>query len=84
MCKTCDQCSPVRINGLFAHEQGCINQGAKWDRDEKEWIRGYDCKECGCFVKNGETCSCLEFDEMEEQGDLEEVDSLVLVLEGEE
>lgn len=58
--KTCDQCVSVRINGLFAHEQGCPNRGKKWDRDEERWVRMVECRECGCDVEEGTSCSCLD------------------------
>ena len=60
---TCDQCSAAMINGIFCHEQGCPNTGARYDRDAGEWVRGSECSECGDFVPRGECCNCMEGDD---------------------
>ena len=43
--KTCDQCEPMCINGVFCHESGCPNEAKAWVIDE--WLEVYECFECG-------------------------------------
>jgi len=54
--KTCDQCAPLAINGVFCHESGCPNCGKRWDAVDGEWVRYLACRECGCDVREGEVC----------------------------
>jgi hypothetical protein len=56
--KRCDQCAATRINGVFCHEHGCPNTGKRWE--DGEWVRYFECFECGCDVRQGETCDCQE------------------------
>jgi hypothetical protein len=54
--KTCDQCAPLAINGVFCHEAGCPNHGKRWFGGDAEWVRYVECRECGCDVREGEVC----------------------------
>ena len=54
--KTCDQCAPLAINGVFCHEAGCPNHGKRWNAVDAEWVRYVECRECGCDVREGEVC----------------------------
>ena len=54
--KTCDQCAPLAINGVFCHEDGCPNRGKRWDAVDAEWVRYVECRECGSGVREGEVC----------------------------
>lgn len=56
--KRCDQCELLRINGVVCHEIGCPNMGARWENGE--WIHYVECWDCGCDVKRGESCDCME------------------------
>lgn len=44
--KTCDQCAPLAINGVFCHESGCPNCGSD----------GMRLTASGCDVREGEVC----------------------------
>ena len=54
----CNQCEPVRINGIFCHEIGCPNMHKTWDANRGGWIAYKDCFQCGCPVEVGEQCDC--------------------------
>jgi hypothetical protein len=56
----CNQCEATMINGVFCHETRCPNQGKEW-RDG-EWIRTYECVECGCKHDDAQDASecCAE------------------------
>ena len=54
----CDQCEMLSINGVACHETGCPNSGKRYAYGA--WIRVVECRECGCEVEEGETCSCSE------------------------
>lgn len=54
----CDQCSALMINGVFCHETGCPNSGAKYE--DGEWVKCRDCFDCGLPVRVGEGCDCME------------------------
>ena len=43
----CDQCEALTINGVFCHETGCPNSGKVWDKSDQQWVRVYECPECG-------------------------------------
>jgi len=58
---TCDQCAWCRINGHFSHEQGCPNDGKRFEGGE--WVKYYECRECGCDVREGVFCNCDDYDE---------------------
>lgn len=62
----CDQCQMLAINGVNTHEIGCPNHGKTWNADEGEWVRFLKCHECGCDVREGDTCDCQENDEEED------------------
>jgi hypothetical protein len=52
--RSCDQCSPSVINGVFCHERGCPNEGKIWDVDK--WVGVYVCDICGYEVGENEPC----------------------------
>lgn len=54
----CDQCQMLSINGVPCHEIGCPNMGAKWI--DGEWVKFYECRDCGCEVVKGESCDCQD------------------------
>jgi hypothetical protein len=56
----CDSCQMLSINGIPCHETGCPNSRKTWDENRQEWVRYVECRECGCEVEQGETCSCFE------------------------
>lgn len=56
----CDQCAAAMINGTFCHETGCPNERKVWIPEEEQWVRFYDCFECGYPVRAGESCDCQE------------------------
>ena len=57
--KTCNQCTPMSINGIFCHETGCPNSQKTWV--DGEWILFLECSECGYEVEEGTFCNCSEF-----------------------
>ena len=61
----CDQCEMVSINGIPCHEMGCPNRRARWDGDN--WVKQFECRECGCMVDVGTSCDC--FEDMQPMGD---------------
>lgn len=61
---SCDQCEMLSINGVACHEIGCTNMGAKWE--DGAWVKYFECRECGCDVRKGESCDCQELLEEEE------------------
>lgn len=66
----CDQCEMLSINGRACHERGCPNMNAHWE--DGEWVKYYECFECGCDVPAGESCNCNEpfyDDEQKEDSD---------------
>jgi hypothetical protein len=54
----CDQCEASMINGVFCHERGCPNMGKVWE--DGAWVRYRACFECGCDVREGESCDCMD------------------------
>ena len=52
----CNQCEIARINGVICHETGCQNTNARYDADSGEWIKQYECRECGNMVDAGSEC----------------------------
>jgi hypothetical protein len=54
----------LSINGVACHEIGCQNSGSRWENGE--WVKYYECFECGCDVKKGDICGCQEPEEPEE------------------
>ncbi len=52
----CDQCEAATINGVFCHEQGCPNKGARYDRAEGAWIKQRKCFDCGYTVDKDDPC----------------------------
>ncbi len=56
----CDSCQMLSINGVPCHETGCPNSRKTWIEDRSEWVLFVECRECGCDVEQGETCSCFE------------------------
>ena len=60
----CDQCSALMINGVFCHELGCPNMGARWDVEEEQWVKQRTCVECGQRVDEDDLC-CMAFDELD-------------------
>ena len=53
----CNQCEALMINGVFCHETGCPNRNARCI--DGEWIRFYECRECGDEIPKGESCNCM-------------------------
>lgn len=58
----CDQCKMLSINGVACHELGCPNMGARWDKENEQWIRQRKCFECGCTVDRDANCCVDELD----------------------
>ena len=56
----CDSCQMLSINGVPCHETGCPNSRKTWIAERGEWVLFIECRECGCDVEQGETCSCFE------------------------
>ena len=56
----CNQCEALYINGLFCHETGCPNERKTWVASRQEWVRFYQCQECGWDIEEGESCNCCE------------------------
>lgn len=54
----CDQCEILSINGIACHETGCPNQGARYDREAEEWVKQYECRECGNMVDRDTQSLC--------------------------
>ena len=54
----CDQCEALMINGVFCHETGCPNTNAKFI--DGEWVKFYECPECGDDIRVGDSCNCME------------------------
>ncbi len=50
----CDSCQALMINGVFCHETGCPNTKKRWV--DGEWVKVYECLDCGSEVLDGETC----------------------------
>jgi hypothetical protein len=44
----------LNINGHACHETGCPNARKEWDG--YEWVKVYECPECGSTVRESETC----------------------------
>jgi hypothetical protein len=66
----CDQCEALMINGLLCHETGCLNS-RKVYRDG-QWVKVFECRECGYEVEQGEACNCMEpIEEEREEEELE-------------
>jgi len=59
---SCDQCEALMINGVFCHETGCPNMGARWDSESGEWIKQRRCFDCGCTVDADDPCCSEPFD----------------------
>ena len=65
----CNQCEAAMINGVFCHEMGCPNTHAHYI--DGEWVKMYECRECGEMVPADETCSCYDsYEEYDEEPDL--------------
>lgn len=63
----CDQCQMMSINGHAVHEEGCPNDGARWDSENGMWIPQRECSECGEEVDyDNPCCSAPVMDEAEE------------------
>lgn len=56
----CDQCEALMINGTFCHETGCPNSRKTWLPDEGDWVKFLECFDCGCDVREGDSCDCQE------------------------
>jgi hypothetical protein len=71
---TCDQCELLAINGVCCHETRCPNMGARWDAENREWIKQRECFDCGCTVDADDPCCSAPFedDEPEPEDDEEE------------
>jgi hypothetical protein len=63
----CDQCEALMINGVFCHETGCPNTKKRYLAEEDAWVRFFNCFECGCEVREGEACNCMELEIEEEE-----------------
>lgn len=60
----CDQCQMLSINGVACHEIGCMNVGARWDRQGEVWVKQRTCRECGGKVDvDNECCNPFEVNE---------------------
>lgn len=64
---TCDQCNMATINGVACHEHGCPNVRKTWIEDRQAWVLLVECRECGIFVEEGESCYCEPVDEMADE-----------------
>ena len=66
--RTCDQCNPMTINGVWMHEHHtCPNDKKKWDAIEGEWYTVWTCPECGDELREDEECNCCDPEEEEEE-----------------
>jgi hypothetical protein len=54
----CDQCQMLSINGTPCHESGCPNMSKVYE--DGEWVKYFECRECGADVRQGECCDCSE------------------------
>jgi hypothetical protein len=54
----CNQCEMLNINGIPCHETGCPNESKTWDEERQDWVRYYECPECGSDVEEGQSCDC--------------------------
>ena len=59
---SCDQCQMLSINGVACHEQGCPNSRKTWLPERGEWVRFYDCPDCGYPVEYNTECGCQSDD----------------------
>jgi hypothetical protein len=51
------------INGVFCHETGCPNSKKTWVEERQDWVRFFECRECGSDVEQGDTCNwCAEIE----------------------
>lgn len=50
----CNQCEALMINGVYCHETGCPNAGARFDGED--WIQQFECFECGYMADVGTVC----------------------------
>jgi hypothetical protein len=62
---SCDQCSPVMVNGVFCHEIPCPNRSARWDADSETWVKQRKCFDCGCTVDADDPCCSAPFEDDE-------------------
>jgi hypothetical protein len=69
---SCDQCQALMINGIFCHETGCVNSRKRYDAENDRWYRVFKCRECGCEVEEGQSCSCQDPDEEDDETEEEE------------
>jgi hypothetical protein len=72
---SCPDCQMLSIQGVPCHEQGCPNQGARWDSDSGNWVEQRKCFECGSTVDAEDPCcSAEEFhDRMDEDVQSDEI-----------
>jgi hypothetical protein len=63
----CDQCQALMINGIFCHETGCVNSRKRYDAENDRWYRVFKCRECGADIEEGESCSCQDPDEEDDE-----------------
>lgn len=52
----CNQCEALMINGIYCHEIGCPNKGARVI--DGEWVKYFQCRECGCDARADTGCDC--------------------------
>jgi hypothetical protein len=60
---SCDQCSALMINGVFCHETGCPNSGARFDAESGDWVKQRKCFDCGCTVDADDPCCSASQDD---------------------
>lgn len=65
----CDQCQALMINGVFCHELGCPNERKTWVEVDDKWVRFIECRECGADIEEGESCSCQDPCEADDETD---------------
>ena len=56
----CNRCEMTMINEVPCHESGCPNQNCRFE--DGEWVRYFDCRECGSPVREGEGPHCPDYE----------------------
>ncbi len=61
----CDSCDAAMIQGVFCHETGCPNIGSRYDAGMDEWVKVFECRECGEERdKRDGPCDCMCMDDL--------------------
>lgn len=69
----CDQCEALIIQGVFCHETGCPNTNSRYDAKSGDWVKQYECRECGSMADDGVVCcdddeGDYDYEEEDEEG----------------